>query len=517
MAFILFVTVLTFSRGFLAEYVNWDDPIFLKDNIFLKVPFGDAFGAFFFHFFFGDYLPIPLISYWFETNIFGFNPGITHGINLGIHLINIVLVFKFLSALGIKKATKQIITFVFAVHPVQVEPLMWVSNRNLLLCTCFVLTTCLLAQKKNRSSVAISFVYILGFLCKATGILLPFLLVAIEIILKKENTRSSFKKYAPLFIIGFMASFLRIWAYAVGTGEDFNSVTFGFNRILSLPIAILNAVTLYLRLIFNPFEHCILYDHFKLGLLSILGALLCLGVMGFLAYSWRKSRNPEIIFFSVFILVFLLPVLQILPRNNYVNDRYLYLPLVGFAGLLALLVNRENRLVRMGGGFLLLIMPFFSFYNSSMWLTDLDLWQSTVQMNPKSVLAHNNLGLAYYVGHDDERAIEEYKAAVALNNPDGLALAYGNLGNIYNTADSKFYNIQLAKAAYENGLKVAFRMDDTFRFLYSLAKLDYALNDKDSSLQRLTELKRRLASVTDGRFQEIKNLTDKLLQQIAEH
>src|SRR5262249_43698964 len=119
LAAIFVTTALAFSRAFASGYVTWDDDRLVLHNVYLGMPFGQAMRRISSHSSDADYLPIPFLSYWLEVKAFGFNPVPQHVVNLLLHLLNVSLVYLWLSRLRIAPGVTIFLTLVFALHPVQ--------------------------------------------------------------------------------------------------------------------------------------------------------------------------------------------------------------------------------------------------------------------------------------------------------------------------------------------------------------------------------------------------------------
>ena len=87
----------------------------------------------------GKYHPLTLLSYSLDYRFFQLTPRVYHLTNLLLHLFNVTLMFYFLRLIVADISIVTVVTLLFAVHPLQVEPVAWVSGRKDLLCTVFSL------------------------------------------------------------------------------------------------------------------------------------------------------------------------------------------------------------------------------------------------------------------------------------------------------------------------------------------------------------------------------------------
>ncbi|NJM09903.1 MAG: hypothetical protein HC883_03150 [Bdellovibrionaceae bacterium] len=113
------------------------------------------------HYFHGDYLPLTLSGYWVETTIFGKNPYAQHLINLILHIANVALLYGLLRKYFDSMLSLFVCTL-FAIHPLQVEPVIWISERKGLQCA----SLSLLAAHCSARNSKIAFVgYVSLFIC----------------------------------------------------------------------------------------------------------------------------------------------------------------------------------------------------------------------------------------------------------------------------------------------------------------------------------------------------------------
>src|SRR5262249_9677278 len=147
-----------------------------------------------------------------------------------------------------------------------------------------------------------------------------------------------------------------------------------------------------------------------------------------------RRRDPQV-FFGVWSLALLLPVLNVIPLRSFVNDRYMYLPIVGLTGFLGSLVMTwrtvvPNRAWRIGGACVSVSLAAMTFAQSKIWHDSLALWTETVRRAPSAKIAWNNLGLVQ-LASGNTRAAEQSLLRAATALPHQNALPFVNLGDIY--------------------------------------------------------------------------------------
>ena len=160
------------------------------------------------------------------------------------------------------------------------------------------------------------------------------------------------------------------------------------------------------------------------------------------AHSSRRRRVPLVAFGLGWFFIQLLPT-SLIPRNDLLSERNLYLPAIGL--LLAIValgshlihwlltIVRGPAFVRVGSVMLatalIAVLCFFTYQRNLLYQDRVLLWSDTVAKSPNKARPHNNLGYAYALRDDWDRAIEEFRTAARLD-PDFI-LAQKNLRDAY--------------------------------------------------------------------------------------
>ncbi|MBK8340472.1 MAG: glycosyltransferase family 39 protein [Flavobacteriales bacterium] len=118
-------------------FTDWDDLHYISDNALLKSLSIAQVRTEFSRYVMGNYHPITMLSYSAEIALFGKSPGAMHVTNLLLHLLNVVLVGLFLRKLTRNDLLAALVALLWAVHPMRVESVAWLSARKDLLMLCF--------------------------------------------------------------------------------------------------------------------------------------------------------------------------------------------------------------------------------------------------------------------------------------------------------------------------------------------------------------------------------------------
>lgn len=391
-----------------------------------------------------SYRPLVTLSHFVDYYFFRLNPGGYHLINLLLHLTNALLVFILIKKLlavfngGTVKVINVSALFgawFFAIHPVVTEPVNLPSYREDLLCTLFAVISLLLYLGWRVSSEKSSFLYLLlagmtfflSLLAKEASITLPLIILLFELSLPSMPLKRRLILFSPfILIVGFyliirFVIFVPPQKYFVGYFGGSQAVA-----VLNFPRFFVH----YLFLIFYPVTLAADYNFQPLKIIIhpfILGSISCVIVYLLLALTaWRK-RNFLISAGLLWFVVFLLPVSNLVPLSNPVAERYLYLPLIGLAIVLASIMKRiflaviekkENVLFyKLIVGLVLVLFVLYiilDIQRNTMWRDDFTLWQETLRSQPRSHAALRGLGLIYLQRKNYTKAEEMLNAAVNL-------------------------------------------------------------------------------------------------------
>jgi len=393
----------------------------------------------------GYYRPAVLLSYALDYAVWGKNPAGFHLTNMLLHSIAAALVSLLVLQLTEKVAAALVAGVFFAVLPVHVESVAFISGRTDVLATVFVLLSlCLyLAERESgRLSYKLPLALLLfgaGLLSKEVAAVLPLLLLAVETAKPAAvPARRKLLLHTPFWLI--LAGYLALRFGLLHINPRIEGRLSAIEVLLTMPSVVLD----YLRLLVAPVNLCADYvvrvqrsiTTANLGALGIL-------VLGTIAVFFLLMKKQLFGLFLVWILLCLLPVLQIVPISVLKAERFLYLPSVGYCAIVGLLSasilddggRRKNQFAMIG--LLILVVLFASKTRSrnSCWRNSLTLYRSTAACAPDNFRVQYNLGNIYFrLGHV-ELALAHTRTAYSLK-PDFSPIPY-NLGVMYEAAERK--------------------------------------------------------------------------------
>ena len=371
-----------------------------------------------------QYYPLVYSSFWLEWRIWGDNPMGYHVVNVFLHSINAILVYLILARLKIRGAWA--VALIFAVHPVHVESVAWISERKNVLSGLFYLLSFLsflnFEDGRGRKWYIISLaLFIPGLLCKTVICTLPgaFFLV------RWLRGRLDIKFLAglvPFLIIGGFMGLVTVWweVNQVGAEGGEWSITALERSLLPARIAWFYAYKLLLpfKLIFtyprfDPNPALLWQWLFPAGLVAIFAALYFL--------KDRIGKGP--VAAAAFFVMTLFPALgffDVYPfRFSFVADHFQYLASLGLITLAVAVATWLLRRVDQKAGFavlgaLLVLLSVLTWRQALTYENRETIWLDVLSKNPNAWIAHNNLGgMAYEEGRPDE-AMAHYEKALAL-------------------------------------------------------------------------------------------------------
>ncbi|HEY5658849.1 MAG TPA: tetratricopeptide repeat protein, partial [Myxococcota bacterium] len=335
----------------------------------------------------------------------------------------------------------------FAVHPVQVESVAWITERKNVLSLFFSLLSMLAwlrfiepeARARGRAYAASFACYALALFSKTTACTLP---AAQLIVLWLRGERIRLRRIAqvvPFLLLGFLMGLVSIvW-------ERFHQGTVGDRFSLSLVESVLvatRAVWFYLGKLAWPMELTFSYPKFAVDPRDPAQYLWMLAGGALLWVLWRArariGRAP--LAAAVFFVATLSPILGFIPLftffYTFVADHYQYAASIGPIALFAaggarLLEDRAPRTRRLGaaaGALLLLVLGALTWQQTHIYESQETLWRDTIAKHPDSWMGHTNLGRELLKQGRLEEAIAAFEDALAIR-PDlyrphhGIAVA----------------------------------------------------------------------------------------------
>lgn len=484
-AFLLYVRVCNYS------FTNWDDPIFIENNPYIKEMKLDNLLVIFKP---GAmpkeqlFIPLTYFSYLLESSVFGFSACVIHTSNLAFHLFNTMLCYFLIIYLSRKRSVAFFSSALFAFHPINVEAVAWCMGRKDLIMTFFSLLSLITYFKylryNNRES---NIFYILSLilclfalLSKPSAIVLPA--VMLMIIYYKER---KFSKHRIMELIPFCV--LSILTYFINSSIKFNSIGQSYDKIFYRTLFVPKIIVDFFSRVFlikTPQIMYLWYDYINPDNVSFLYLFTCLILVAFVGVSFYL-RWRSVFFWNMFFVIFFAPPFgQIIYfyRDIITADRYYYIASIGFFGALIsfCFIFRKTRF------FLMLFSVFFTIFcivsiirtdrQLTAWEDKETLWKFAINHQSDNYIALFNLGNEYF---RNGRYLEAEKLYIKANRVLPQADTYYNLGILYDLLNEKekaiicFYNaVSLEPHSLRNMKKLCFCLYKEKRHQQALKNLE---------------------------------------------
>jgi protein O-mannosyl-transferase len=469
---------IAYAQVFRADFI-WDDESHLTRNPCVIGPLGlkeiwtTAQAV---------YYPLVLTTFWALHKFIGLNPFPYHLLNVLLHAVSAILLWRVLRLLEVRGAWLG--AALWALHPVMVQSVAWVTElKNTQSCLFYLLSILCFLKWQNRRQGAAAFnfqlersgrgrslqgfvlslvFFILATLSKPSVVMLPFVLALCIWWMRGRIRWPDTLALAPFALISALASAWTIWE------QRFHARAVGPDWAQTLPERFIiagHAAWFYLGKLIWPHPLMFIYPRWSLDSSNLLAYVPLLTAIAGLTALWfvgRKSGRP-LFFAGAYYLISLFPVLGFFSvyffRYSFVSDHFQYLASMGPLALagagIATVVERlcqtplelasgtdalrlwENEsaaartklfLASALGTLLLLLLSFLTWRQTSQYRDLVALYTATLQRNPGCWMADYNLGIVLSDQGEADQAIDHYRRAVALR-PD-YAEAHYNLGRL---------------------------------------------------------------------------------------
>jgi len=523
LAFIIAIAILiAFSPLFQADFINIDDPDYVVNNedirqldakhvtdMFIK-PRGDM------------YIPLVYLSYAVEYSVFKATPAIYHIDNILLHIINSLLVLWIIWLLGKRLYVSVFVATLFALHPLHVESVAWISERKDLLYAMFFLAAIVsyhfYASGRNfRLYLLALFLFILSCLSKPMAVTLPCLLLCYDFFYREQRSWKIIYDKVPFFVISAIVSLIAVKMMNLSFHESLAAKY----SIADRAILTLSSFFFYLQKTIVPINlsAVYLYPEKAGGALplyyfsSALFFLIVTVVIFFYANSVKAIRAG-----FIFFIITVFPVLQFFPNTYTITaDRYSYIPTLGLLCIIVSVAERVRKRMRIDsrkylriGLAIFALLGLATYSRSRVWKDGITLYTDIVKKGSYSdrhlcVLGdlYDNKGeyfeairvfrtadslypekfsiksrYAYCLGETGQYdlAIDEYNECLRLDSSNiGL---YVNLGDAY----IKTYRLNEALVVLQKGHAL---YPENEAILFNLAYTFWGMNSQSEALKYL--------------------------------
>lgn len=423
---LLLLTLIVFLPALRADFI-WDDDLWLWEN--KVIADGGHWSAYWLGDRTPDYLPVTSTVFWYAHRAFGRDATGYHVINVLLHTLGAVLLWRLLMRLGMDERTGWVAAAIFAVHPLNVSSVAWITElKNTLSLPLYVLAILAYMQFEKRPRprwfVASLVLFALGLLSKPSGILLPLLIPAVRLWKRQVVRRVDLMRMAAFAALSVLIAIItlqfqhhRAIADAVVRPEGFVS------RLAAAGWA----VWFYLYKTLLPLDLTMIYPRWRVDTASPVSYLPLLALIVVFAALWRFrdriGRAP--LFVLGYYVAALAPVLGLVAmayhRYSLVADHWQYLAMPALAGLaagvgrLALADHVRARLPV--AATVVVVLGALSFNHARHFADPFALWSDNVRKVPQCAAAQADLGLLLVERGQYEQAVAHLRMAVE-HEPD---------------------------------------------------------------------------------------------------
>ena len=438
------------SHGF----VNYDDNVYVTDNEHVKNGLTwETINWAFVTYDAGNWHPVTWLSHALDFQLYDMAPAGHHETSIVLHAFNaVILFFVLLSATGYA-GRSLMVAALFAVHPINVESVVWIAERKTVLSMTFFLLalgayTWYAAKPKAGRYVVVAVLFALGLMAKPQVITLPCVLLLWDywplgrFAFRQKGSRldsgeqrianserrtfvSLLQEKLPLFAIAAAGAALTMKAQRAG------------GSVLSLgdfPVTLRvgNAVVAYVRYLGKaiwPLNLAPMYPHpgASLRAWQVYGALALL--LAITMFVIDKRRRGYLLVGWLWFLGTLVPMIGLVQVGRQaMADRYAYLPLLGIFVMLCWGVADfvgEKRLPAMllpvAGVAIVVLLGAVARHQVNYWADNQVLWIHTIEVTPPNYVAEDNLGGTLLKRNRTEDAIAHFRRAAAIHPVDPIS------------------------------------------------------------------------------------------------
>ena len=390
-----------------------------------------------------DFYPLWSTVVWLQWRFWGGDTTGYHLVNILLHLLGALLVWRLLAKFGLRSAWMG--GLLFAIHPVQVESVAWISElKNTLSLPPFLLAVCAWidydAHHRRRDYFLALGFFIVAMLCKTTMAMFPFVILLHAWWKRGRIQPADLKAGAPFFAVSLVLGIITVWfqnQHAIGGME------IPMGGVESRVALSATSLAFYFAQCICPVGLLPVYPKWSIVPPSPLQMLPWLVLFGLLGACWlkRASWGRHVLLGLGFFVLNLAPFLGFTKAFymsfSWTVDHNLYLPVIGLAGLaVAGLELAERRLmpapravIAVFAGIVAAAFVTESRDYAKIFLNQEALWTYTLQRNPEAWPGLNNLGNVLLNSGRPGEAMVDFKKALRLHPHDFRI--YNNLGNAF--------------------------------------------------------------------------------------
>jgi tetratricopeptide (TPR) repeat protein len=431
-AFIFFLTFIIYIPTITGGFI-WDDYTLIIENPLIKA--GDGLYRFWLTTEAPDYFPLTSTTFWIEWRLWGMNPAGYHLLNIFLHVMSAILIWRVLKMLNIPGAW--LAGLIFAVHPVNSESVAWIAERKNTLSMFFYVLSIFIYLKSERKNSRYLYLlslvaFLLALLSKTAVVMMPFVLLGCAWWQRQKITPSDIFRTIPFFALSAMLSLVTIWfQYNRAIAGDIVRTDSFFSRFAVAG----RAIWFYIYKAVFPHELMFVYPRWETdapALTSYIPGLILISML-MLFWRYRTAWGRSFLFSLGYVTVTLFPVLGFFNiyfmRYSLVSDHWQYVAVIGVIALVCgigtYLYESRNKIDRqMFVAVSVLIVTLFAYKTwtqAHIYKDQETLWADSVAKNPDAALARIHLGAIRKEQGRLEEAFAQFSQVLKRNPADAEA------------------------------------------------------------------------------------------------
>src|SRR5437667_3767658 len=515
------LSLAVFSQTIRYDFVNFDDDMYVYNAPTIRAGLTlQGIVAAFTSPHARNWHPLTTLSHMLDCRLYGLNAGGHHTTNVVLHTIAVLLLFRVLRQMTGAFWKSAILAALFAVHPLHVESVAWVSERKDVLSAVFFFLMLDAYVPYARASsmtryLAVTALFVAGLMSKPMLVTAPIVLLVLDYwplrrfeqiapttgkakILRSDNRRRViqrlFLEKIPWLILsaGVGIVTFALQERAAGSIPPLPFLWRAQNAVISCVIYAWETLWPTRLAVFYPHPNDTLATWQVVLVIAFLLAITCPAIV------WRDKR-PYLFTGWVWYLVMLFPVIGLVQVGEQGHaDRYTYLPSIGLFLLAVWLVanatavtQRTSRVAVPAAVIIVVIaLAWASFIQTSYWRNSETLWTRALAVTSDNDVAHNNLGYLCADRGELDKAISHFETALRIRSskPD----THYDVGSAFvqmNLADALARKGQSDEAMlhYEEAIKLQPNYADAYynrgNVLFAKGRIDEAIADWEKTLQ----------------------------------
>ena len=518
--FLAAISLAVFGQTIRYDFVNFDDDLYVYNAPAIRAGLtikGMALAFTSPHA--RNWHPLTTISHMLDCQLYGLKAGGHHATNIVLHTIAVLLLFRVLRQMTGAVWKSVVVAALFAVHPLHVESVAWVSERKDVLSAVFFFLMLNAYVRYVRAAsitryLAVAVLFVAGLMSKPMLVSAPVVLFLLDYwplrrfeqpsstkrkakILKPDNQRCVIRRLflekIPLLVLSAGACVITFILQKRATGAI---------PPLPFPWRLQNAFASYVIYVWEtlwPTRLAVFYPHPD-NTLAIWEVILAIGFLLAITVAAIvfRSKRPYLFTGWFWYLGMLVPVIGIVQVGEQGHaDRYTYLPHIGLFLLAVWLVadvtavrQSKSRFAVATAVVIIVALAWAAFIQTSYWRNSETLWTHALAVTSNNDVAHNNLGYLCVDRGELDKAISHFETALRIRS--GKPDTHYNVGSAFvqmNLADALARKGQPDEAMvhYEEALKLQPNYADAYynrgNVLFAKGRIDEAVADWEKTLQ----------------------------------